>query len=169
MGGGGGEAAPGAATVPGALRATGSRGGGDGDPRTRRRRGARRRTRGGFGGGGFGGGRGGGGGRGNSAVWVLRADGSLERVAVRVGITDGSVTEVVSGDLKEGDKVVTEMIGGAATAANRNTRPGLRPHVLARTSMVDFTDVSLVALKALQRNLMRSILTALGSSSAWPR
>jgi len=28
--------------------------------------------------------------------------------------------------------------------------------------MVDFTDVSLVALKALQRNLMRSILTALG-------
>ena len=73
--------------------------------------------------GGFGGGRGGAG-RGNSAVWVLRADGRLERVPVRVGITDGSVTEIVSGDLKEGDKVVTEMVGGAATAANRATRPG---------------------------------------------
>jgi len=56
-------------------------------------------------------------------VWVLRADGHLERVPVRVGITDGSVTEIASGDLKEGDKVVTEMVGGAL-AANRATRPG---------------------------------------------
>lgn len=57
-------------------------------------------------------------------MWILRADGRLERVPVRVGITDGSVTEIVSGDLKEGDKVVTEMVNSTATAANRNTRPG---------------------------------------------
>jgi HlyD family secretion protein len=79
------------------------------------------------GGGGWAGGGGGrgGAGRGVSAVWVLRADGRLERVAVRVGITDGASTEIVSGDLKEGDKVVTEMASGTATAANRTTaRPG---------------------------------------------
>jgi HlyD family secretion protein len=76
-------------------------------------------------GGSWGGGGRGGGGRGASAVWVLRADGRLERIVVRVGITDGLVTEIVSGDLNEGDKVVTEMTNATASAANRTTaRPG---------------------------------------------
>jgi len=44
-------------------------------------------------------------------VWRL-ADGKLEPVRIRIGITDGTLTEVLSGDVKPGDKLVTDMIGG---------------------------------------------------------
>jgi len=47
---------------------------------------------------------GGGGGRGT--VWVLRA-GEPVQVAVRTGATDGSYTEILGGELKEGDQVIT--------------------------------------------------------------
>lgn len=46
----------------------------------------------------------GGGGRGT--VWVLR-DGKPVQVSVRTGATDGSYTEVLGGELKEGDQVIT--------------------------------------------------------------
>ncbi|HEV2081192.1 MAG TPA: efflux RND transporter periplasmic adaptor subunit [Brevundimonas sp.] len=46
----------------------------------------------------------GGGGRGT--VWVLR-DGRPVQVSVRTGATDGSYTEVLGGELKEGDQVIT--------------------------------------------------------------
>ena len=39
-------------------------------------------------------------------LWVLK-DGKLESVKVVTGATDGSKTEIVSGDLSEGAKVVT--------------------------------------------------------------
>jgi HlyD family secretion protein len=45
-------------------------------------------------------------------VWVLRNNEPVP-VSVRVGTSDGSLTEVVSGDLKEGDSVITEASGGA--------------------------------------------------------
>jgi HlyD family secretion protein len=45
-------------------------------------------------------------------VWVLGAGNQLRPVPVRTGITDGQWTEVVSGELKVGDPVVT----GLATA-----------------------------------------------------
>lgn len=54
----------------------------------------------------------GGGERGN--VWVLR-DGQPVRVGVRIGGTDGSYTEILDGELKEGDEVIT---GGGPRAAN---------------------------------------------------
>lgn len=41
------------------------------------------------------------------SVWVLR-DGQAEEVPVETGETDGSVTAVLSGDLKEGDRVITD-------------------------------------------------------------
>jgi HlyD family secretion protein len=41
------------------------------------------------------------------SVWVER-NGQLTRVPVRIGLSDGSYTELVSGDLKEGDEVVIE-------------------------------------------------------------
>ena len=44
-------------------------------------------------------------------VWRLK-DAGIEPVRVRIGITDGTLTEIVSGDLKPGDKVVTDAIGG---------------------------------------------------------
>lgn len=58
-------------------------------------------------------------------VWVLRGSVPVP-VKVRTGLTDGSVTEVVSGDLKAGDPVITDFAdanqgrsGNAAVAAPR--------------------------------------------------
>jgi HlyD family secretion protein len=39
-------------------------------------------------------------------VWAPGADGELHTVALTLGVTDGSVTEVRAGDLKEGQEVV---------------------------------------------------------------
>jgi HlyD family secretion protein len=41
-------------------------------------------------------------------VWVLR-QGSPQPVGIRVGVTDGVTTELVSGDVRDGDALVTEM------------------------------------------------------------
>lgn len=51
-------------------------------------------------------------------VWVLRG-GKVEQVSIQTGLSDGTVTEVTSGDLKEGDQVVIEATvkgGESATA-----------------------------------------------------
>ncbi|TAM48306.1 MAG: efflux RND transporter periplasmic adaptor subunit [Acidobacteria bacterium] len=46
-------------------------------------------------------------------VWVLRA-GKPFRVAIRTGVTDGIMSEVVEGDLSVGDSVITDVSGGTA-------------------------------------------------------
>jgi HlyD family secretion protein len=43
------------------------------------------------------------------SAWVMR-DGVLTQVPVEVGATDGQKTELLSGDLKEGDEVVTDAV-----------------------------------------------------------
>ena len=43
-------------------------------------------------------------------VWVLE-NGRPRRVAIKTGLTDGNYTEVVSGDLAEGAKVIVETLG----------------------------------------------------------
>jgi HlyD family secretion protein len=48
-------------------------------------------------------------------VWRL-TDSKPEPVPIRIGITDGTLTEVLSGDLKPGDQLVTDMIGGTPGA-----------------------------------------------------
>ncbi len=48
---------------------------------------------------------------GSRTIWVLR-DGALLAVSVTPGLTDGSSTEVVSGDLREGDAVITDTAAG---------------------------------------------------------
>jgi HlyD family secretion protein len=58
-------------------------------------------------------GQGGGGPPDRKVVWVLRPTAKLpEPVRIKTGVTDGSLTEVVEGDLKEGDVVVTDVTGG---------------------------------------------------------
>jgi len=47
-------------------------------------------------------------------VWVLR-DGVPTPVRIRTGVTDGSTTEVVEGDLREGDLAITDASGGAGS------------------------------------------------------
>lgn len=61
-------------------------------------------------------------------VWVLRGE-KPEPVRVRTGVSDGSTTEVLEGDLREGDAVVTEAAGGDA---KRSGVPGPRgpPRIL---------------------------------------
>ncbi|MFO0760374.1 MAG: efflux RND transporter periplasmic adaptor subunit [Byssovorax sp.] len=58
-------------------------------------------------------------------VWVLRG-GKPERVPARIGITDGTLTEVVGGGLVEGDQAITEAIGGddAGAAGTTTKAPG---------------------------------------------
>ncbi|MEB3197898.1 MAG: efflux RND transporter periplasmic adaptor subunit [Candidatus Sericytochromatia bacterium] len=57
-------------------------------------------------------------------VWVLRG-GEPVAVPVQTGITDGSQTEIVSGDLQAGDAVVTEAAGdGAAGGGAGRARSG---------------------------------------------
>jgi HlyD family secretion protein len=45
-------------------------------------------------------------------VWVLR-DHTPRPVPIRLGISDGTVTEVQAGELRVGDRVITDIIGGA--------------------------------------------------------
>jgi HlyD family secretion protein len=55
-------------------------------------------------------------------VWRLQ-DGKAECLSVQVGLSDGSVTELI-GPVQEGDALVTAAENPQATAAPRNTRSG---------------------------------------------
>ncbi len=48
--------------------------------------------------------------KGGAGVWVLE-QGKPKRVLVRQGLTDGNYTEVVSGNLRQGDAVIVEALG----------------------------------------------------------
>ena len=52
---------------------------------------------------------------GEQVVWMLK-DATPHRVRFKPGISDGTYTEVMSGDLREGDVVITDVLGGAAAA-----------------------------------------------------
>lgn len=55
-------------------------------------------------------------------VYVLRAS-RPEQVEVKIGLSDGTVTEITSGDLKEGDQVITEANVGGKPAASSGGSP----------------------------------------------
>jgi HlyD family secretion protein len=67
---------------------------------------------------------GGGGGRGPTPgrVWVQGPDGKPQAVQVMLGISDGQMTEVVRGEVKEGSEVITGIAGAAGQG-----RPGTTP------------------------------------------
>lgn len=48
-------------------------------------------------------------GKSGTSVWVIK-DGKPKRTGIKIGISDGQYTEVVSGDIKEGDEVITDAI-----------------------------------------------------------
>jgi HlyD family secretion protein len=48
-------------------------------------------------------------------------------VRIKVGLSDGSVTEVVEGDLKAGDALITEATGGEEAPKPATTTPGAPP------------------------------------------
>jgi HlyD family secretion protein len=51
-------------------------------------------------------------------IYVLGADGQPKRVAVKTGDTNGAQTEVTSGDLKEGEQVITGQLAAGAKSAS---------------------------------------------------
>ena len=59
-------------------------------------------------------------------VWVLGQDGKPQSRRIKVGLSDGASTEVVDGDLKEGEMVITgQTIAGAKTQnASQTQTPG---------------------------------------------
>lgn len=58
-------------------------------------------------------------------VWLRNADGTPEPVALTVGISDDSSTEVLSGDLREGQEVITGLLTSAKPASA--APPGFGP------------------------------------------
>lgn len=50
-------------------------------------------------------------------VWVLK-ESHASAVDIQIGLSDGSLTEIVSGDLHEGDPVITEQLSESGTAAS---------------------------------------------------
>lgn len=59
------------------------------------------------------------------AVWVL-ANGKPERRVVQTGISDGAFTEIAGGALKDGDVVITGMVGGGPAGPGGSSRRGFR-------------------------------------------
>lgn len=58
-----------------------------------------------------------GGGGGSGRIWVVGEDGKPKAVPVRLGLTDGSATEILTADLKEGDEVIVGLQSTAAKPA----------------------------------------------------
>jgi len=63
-----------------------------------------------------------GGGGGSGRIWIIGEGGKAKAVEVRLGLTDGSMTEIVSGDIKAGQ----EVIAGQQAAAKASGMPGPR-------------------------------------------
>jgi len=57
-------------------------------------------------------------------VWVLGQNGKPERRRITTGLSDGTATEVVDGDLKEGDMVITGQQLSSASRSTNSTPPG---------------------------------------------
>ncbi len=57
-------------------------------------------------------------------VWVMGQDGNPARRRITVGLSDGAATEVVEGELKEGDMVITgQQISGSGSSQSNQSRP----------------------------------------------
>ena len=58
-------------------------------------------------------------------VWVLGADGKPQPRRIKIGLTDGVSTEVVEGNLQEGELAITsETLSAASKSSTTQTAPG---------------------------------------------
>jgi HlyD family secretion protein len=55
-------------------------------------------------------------------IWVLR-DKKPTRIDVKTGVSDGSFTEIVSKDVKEGEKVIKDMLTGSSKKNDDGPKP----------------------------------------------
>lgn len=56
-------------------------------------------------------------------IWVVRS-GAPQALTVKTGLSDGTVTEVLEGDLKVGDAVIVESTGESGSAPRGSAAPG---------------------------------------------
>lgn len=63
--------------------------------------------------------------RGPSRVWMMDEKGNLKVVFVRTGVTDNAYTEIISGNLKEGDEVIIGLM--TASSSSSSSRPQTPP------------------------------------------
>jgi HlyD family secretion protein len=59
-------------------------------------------------------------------VWVVGPDGKPAAVALTLGLSDGTATEVLQGELKEGQDVIVGLVGGARGGGPTPPGPGPR-------------------------------------------
>ncbi|MCY1170481.1 subunit of efflux pump conferring antibiotic resistance [compost metagenome] len=59
---------------------------------------------------------------GSQTVYVADATGTPQPVQITTGESNGTMTEVIGGDLKVGDKVITGQLAAGATAAAAATK-----------------------------------------------
>ncbi len=64
-------------------------------------------------------------GGGSGRLWIVGGDGKPQAVELRLGLTDGSMTEIVSGDIKEAQEVITGQQAAAAPKATGMPAPRL--------------------------------------------
>jgi HlyD family secretion protein len=62
-----------------------------------------------------------------SQVWKIEEKETLRPVQLTIGVTDGTHTEIISGDLKPGDAVATGQISGEAGNAKAGARNPMMP------------------------------------------
>jgi HlyD family secretion protein len=55
-------------------------------------------------------------------VWILAKDGRPKPVLVQAGLSDGSVTEVISDSLKEGEEVIISQANGSSSSTTTTTQ-----------------------------------------------
>jgi HlyD family secretion protein len=55
-------------------------------------------------------------------VWVLR-DATPQPVKIKVGVSDGTVTEIAEGDISEGDQLITDVASGAGGSSMSSGPP----------------------------------------------
>ncbi|PYN34991.1 MAG: hypothetical protein DMD98_09470 [Candidatus Rokuibacteriota bacterium] len=59
-------------------------------------------------------------------VWTPGPGGELQPLALSLGLTDGSATEILDGGLKEGQEVVVGLAAGSGKHARKSGAPGLK-------------------------------------------
>jgi HlyD family secretion protein len=59
----------------------------------------------------------------HKSVWALRA-GKPQRVTIQIGVSDGTLTEVLDGPLRERDNVITEAVDSSGSSGGGGARPG---------------------------------------------
>ena len=59
-------------------------------------------------------------------VWILSPEGKPTSASIVLGITDGTFSEVVSGDLREGGEVIVEEVSGKKTQSQAGAPPVMR-------------------------------------------